>query len=108
VVFGAGGERDQPKRPMMGQAARLADSVILTSDNPRSEDPAAIAAAIRTGLGDHPDVETVIDRAEAIRRAVRAGRPGDVIVIAGKGHETEQTAGGQVRHFSDRDVVLEG
>lgn len=107
VVFGAGGERDQPKRPMMGQAAHAADSVILTSDNPRSEDPAAIAAAIRAGLGEHPNVETVLDRAEAIRRAVRAGRPGDVIVVAGKGHETEQSAGGTTRRFSDRDVALE-
>ncbi len=76
VVFGAGGERDQEKRPMMGQAARLADRVVLTSDNPRSEDPALIAAAIRTGLDDHPHVEVVLDRAEAIRQAVRRATRG--------------------------------
>jgi UDP-N-acetylmuramoyl-L-alanyl-D-glutamate--2,6-diaminopimelate ligase len=105
VVFGAGGERDQEKRPMMGQAARLADRVVLTSDNPRSEDPALIAAAIRTGLDDHPHVEVMLDRADAIREAVRRAAPGDTVIVAGKGHETEQQVDGVVRHFSDRDVV---
>jgi UDP-N-acetylmuramoyl-L-alanyl-D-glutamate--2,6-diaminopimelate ligase len=107
VVFGAGGERDQDKRPMMGKAARFADRVVITSDNPRSEDPALIAAAIREGLGDHPHVETVLDRADAIRHAVRTATRGDTVVIAGKGHESEQHVDGTVRHFSDREIATE-
>lgn len=105
VVFGAGGERDHDKRPMMGSAASGADRVILTSDNPRSEDPAAIANAIATGLQDHPSVTVLLDRAEAIRSAIRESRPGDVVLVAGKGHETEQHTSGGVRPFSDRDVA---
>ena len=88
VVFGAGGDRDKGKRPMMGQAARdHADVVFVTDDNPRSEDPAAIRAAI---LDTCPDATEVGDRAEAILRGVDALQPGDALVIAGKGHEDYQ------------------
>ncbi len=97
VVFGAGGDRDQDKRPLMGDAAaRLADRVVLTSDNPRSEDPAAILAAIRLGA-DNPglsaEVEEEPDRAAAIEGAVARAAPGDLVLIAGKGHETTQQVG---------------
>ncbi len=89
VVFGAGGDRDRGKRPQMGEiAARLADRVIVTSDNPRSEDPAAIIDEILAGTG--PDVDHLVDRREAIERALADAREGDVVVIAGKGHEQGQ------------------
>ena len=98
-VFGCGGDRDPIKRPLMGEvAARLADEVVLTSDNPRSEEPAAILAAIRTGA---PRAEVIPDRREAIRRAIQNARPADLILIAGKGHENYQETAGQRRHFSD-------
>ena len=98
VVFGAGGDRDRGKRPLMGQAATAADVVFVTDDNPRSEDPAAIRAAI---LAAAPGATEVGDRAEAILRAVDAAGPGDVVLIAGKGHETGQTVGDQVFPFDD-------
>jgi UDP-N-acetylmuramoyl-L-alanyl-D-glutamate--2,6-diaminopimelate ligase len=106
VVFGAGGHRDREKRPKMGEAARAADRVLLTSDNPRDEDPAAIAAAIREGLAGHSNVETDLDRRSAIRRAVLEAAPDDVIVVAGRGHETEQIVGCAAVPFSDKDVAL--
>jgi len=106
VVFGCGGDRDPGKRPAMGAAARLADSAWVTSDNPRSEDPLAIIAAIVPGLGDHPHT-VVLDRREAILRAVADCRPGDVLVIAGKGHETTQTIGASALPFDDRAVARE-
>lgn len=100
VVFGAGGDRDATKRPLMGAiAGRLADRVILTSDNPRSEDPRAILAAIRRGLQSAPEVEP--DRARAIGLAVREAADADVVLIAGKGHETYQEVAGVKRPFSD-------
>jgi UDP-N-acetylmuramoyl-L-alanyl-D-glutamate--2,6-diaminopimelate ligase len=105
VVFGAGGNRDRDKRAPMGAAAAIADRVVLTSDNPRDEDPAAIAAAIREGLSGHRDVEVELDRAAAITGAIGRAAPGDVVVIAGKGHERDQTAGGARRPFSDVDVA---
>ncbi|AUX46422.1 hypothetical protein SOCE26_079280 [Sorangium cellulosum] len=105
VVFGAGGDRDRDKRPLMGAAARAADRVVLTSDNPRGEDPAAIAAAIRAGLGDHGDVAVVLDRARAIEGAVTSAAEGEIVVIAGKGHEAEQVIAGERRRFSDREVA---
>ncbi len=105
VVFGAGGDRDQHKRPLMGEAAAAADRIVLTSDNPRSEDPAAIAAAIREGLPGHAGVSLELDRARAIRSAIADASEGDVVVIAGKGHETTQTIGGETRPFSDRDIA---
>ena len=106
VVFGAGGDRDPTKRPEMGEVvARLADVVVLTTDNPRHEDPAAIMAAVTTGLADHPDVTVEPDRATAIGLAVDRARPGDVVLIAGKGHETTQTIGDVVTPFVDREVL---
>jgi UDP-N-acetylmuramoyl-L-alanyl-D-glutamate--2,6-diaminopimelate ligase len=108
VVFGCGGDRDVAKRPLMGEVAtRLADDVILTSDNPRSEDPLAIIDDIRAGIpaGAAATVAVEPDRRRAIERAVTGARPGDVVVIAGKGHETTQTIGDTVRPFDDRQVA---
>jgi UDP-N-acetylmuramoyl-L-alanyl-D-glutamate--2,6-diaminopimelate ligase len=103
VVFGAGGDRDQGKRPLMGAiAAESADSVIVTDDNPRSENPAAIRAAI---LKAAPGATEVGDRNEAIRSAVAALRAGDVLLIAGKGHETGQIIGSRILPFSDHEAV---
>ena len=105
VVFGAGGDRDPGKRaPMGGIAAELADLVIVTDDNPRGEDPAAIRREILAGAaeGGPAQVVEVADRREAIRRAVAWAGPGDVVLVAGKGHETGQRAGGEVRPFDDR------
>lgn len=102
LVFGCGGDRDRGKRPLMGATAReLADQVIVTDDNPRSENPTDIVAEILGGRSS-----TVIhDRALAIRSAIDAATDGDVVVIAGKGHETTQTYGAEARPFSDRDIV---
>jgi UDP-N-acetylmuramoyl-L-alanyl-D-glutamate--2,6-diaminopimelate ligase len=107
VVFGCGGDRDRGKRPIMGQIAkRLADRVIVTSDNPRSEDPEAIIAEILIGTG--PDVEHNVERREAIAQAIARAAPGDVIVIAGKGHEQGQEfANGRKLPFDDVTVVRE-
>ena len=106
VVFGAGGDRDRGKRPLMGRiAADRADVVIVTSDNPRSEDPLAIIQDVLQGAG--LDVEIDIDRRSAIRRALDLAEPGDVVVIAGKGHEQGQEIGGVVHPFDDRAVVRE-
>jgi UDP-N-acetylmuramoyl-L-alanyl-D-glutamate--2,6-diaminopimelate ligase len=103
-VFGAGGDRDRTKRPVMGEiAARLADVAILTSDNPRSEDPQAIADEVVAGAPGALTVE--LDRRRAIEAAVELARPGDVIVIAGKGHEQGQEIGGQIQPFDDREVA---
>ena len=104
-VFGCGGDRDAGKRPIMGElAARLADHVIVTSDNPRGEAPAAIIEQVMAGVVDG-DVESIEDRQVAIFAAVHQARPGDVILVAGKGHETYQEIAG-VRHpFSDREVA---
>ena len=109
VVFGCGGDRDHEKRPEMGrEAARGADRVIVTSDNARSEDPAAIAAAVVAGTGDGPaPVSVELDRRAAIRQAFDAAHPGDVVLIAGKGHETHQQIGGHDRPFDDRAVARE-
>ncbi|TRW97224.1 UDP-N-acetylmuramoyl-L-alanyl-D-glutamate--2,6-diaminopimelate ligase [Paracoccus sp. M683] len=102
VVIGAGGDRDTGKRPLMGQAARdFADVVIVTDDNPRTEDPAAIRAAVMAGAG--PDAIEVADRAEAILRGVDALQPGDALLIAGKGHETGQVVGHDVYPFDDAE-----
>jgi UDP-N-acetylmuramoyl-L-alanyl-D-glutamate--2,6-diaminopimelate ligase len=103
VVFGCGGDRDAGKRPAMGAAAAVADVVVVTSDNPRSEDPAAIIADILRGVGDRSAlVES--DRREAIRAAIAMCAPGDVLLVAGKGHETTQTVGDTVLPFDDRAV----
>ena len=105
VVFGAGGDRDRGKRPLMGRVAReLADRVIVTSDNPRSEEPEAILADILEGTG--PDVEHELDRRAAIVRALETADTGDVVVVAGKGHEQgQELAGGRKEPFDDREVV---
>ena len=109
VVFGCGGDRDQGKRPMMGTiAARMADRVVVTDDNPRGESPAAIRAAI---LQAAPGAIDIGDRREAISASIAELRAGDVLLIAGKGHETGQIIGKQVLPFSDHDAVaaaLEG
>ena len=102
-VFGCGGDRDKGKRPIMGKiAARLADSVIVTDDNPRSEHPQTIRGEILAGAGGAREIG---DRAEAIRAGSRLLGAGDVLLIAGKGHETGQIVGGTVLPFSDHDVV---
>ena len=99
VVFGAGGDRDTGKRPLMGAAARdHADVLFVTDDNPRSEDPATIRAAIMAAC---PDANEIGDRAEAILLGVDALGPGDALLIAGKGHESGQTIAGNVYPFDD-------
>jgi UDP-N-acetylmuramoyl-L-alanyl-D-glutamate--2,6-diaminopimelate ligase len=115
VVFGAGGDRDREKRPLMGAAARrLADYAVVTSDNPRSEDPDAIIAAIVEGAegaaaaGEGSSLEVESDRRSAIERAMELARPGDIVLIAGKGHEQGQEfGGGRKVPFDDRDVARE-
>ena len=107
-VFGCGGDRDRGKRALMGAvAADLADRIVVTDDNPRSEDPAAIVADIRSGVGEHPRVSVIHDRRAALAHAIGKARPGDVVLIAGKGHETEQIVDRERRSFSDRAVVAE-
>jgi len=126
VVFGCGGDRDAGKRPLMGEAAgRAADLVVVTSDNPRSEDPAAIVSAVLPGLaaaGREPvgrdgalaganGYAVEVDRRAAIELAVAALGPDDLLLVAGKGHETTQTFADRVVHFDDREEVrraLEG
>ncbi len=111
VVLGCGGDRDRGKRPHMGEiAARGADLLVITDDNPRSEDPAAIRAAMREGAlavppGERGEVRDVGGRAEAITEAVAAAGPGDTVLVAGKGHETGQEVAGVVHPFDDRLVL---
>ncbi len=108
TVCGCGGNRDRGKRPQMAVAAAdRSDRVILTSDNPRNEDPDAIIAEMKAGLNDRQAASTltITDRREAIRTAVALARPGDVILIAGKGHETYQIIGPVTNHFDDREEV---
>lgn len=105
VVFGAGGDRDRAKRPLMGEiAGRLADVAIVTDDNPRSEDPASIRKAVREGC---PDAQEIGDRRKAIHHAVGLMREGDVVVIAGKGHEQGQIVGGVTHPFDDATEAAE-
>jgi UDP-N-acetylmuramyl-tripeptide synthetase len=110
VIFGCGGDRDRTKRPIMGRLAMdYGDIVIATSDNPRSEDPAAILAEIETGLKEKQTAakgyEIIADRRSAIARALGLARSDDVVVIAGKGHETYQILKDKTIHFDDREVV---
>jgi UDP-N-acetylmuramoyl-L-alanyl-D-glutamate--2,6-diaminopimelate ligase len=111
VVFGAGGDRDRSKRPLMGTvAARLADAVVVTSDNPRSENPSSIIDQILEGVvaeSSHGPDEIDPDRARAIRSAITRAKPGDVVVIAGKGHETGQELADRTIPFDDRIVAAE-
>ncbi|MBM3855429.1 MAG: UDP-N-acetylmuramoyl-L-alanyl-D-glutamate--2,6-diaminopimelate ligase [Verrucomicrobia bacterium] len=114
TVFGCGGDRDRGKRPKMGRAAvRYSDVVVLTSDNPRTEDPLSILQEVETGVAEalkerpHVQYRKVADRREAIQAAVREARPGDMVLIAGKGHEDYQIVGTQKFHFDDREVARE-
>jgi UDP-N-acetylmuramoyl-L-alanyl-D-glutamate--2,6-diaminopimelate ligase len=106
IVFGCGGDRDRSKRPLMGDiASRLADVAVLTSDNPRSEDPLAIIGEVKAGVAADQRAKLAVepDRAAAIRLAIAGARAGDVVLIAGKGHETGQEVAGTVAPFDDRD-----
>lgn len=108
VVFGCGGDRDSGKRPIMGRAALAADYAVVTSDNPRTEDPNAIIEDIVAGMGEGTDhFEVVPDRRDAIARAIAVANPGDAILIAGKGHEDYQIIGTEKHHFDDREVAAE-
>ncbi|MEM9201189.1 MAG: UDP-N-acetylmuramoyl-L-alanyl-D-glutamate--2,6-diaminopimelate ligase [Actinomycetota bacterium] len=107
VVFGAGGDRDHGKRPQMGEVCRrLADRVVVTSDNPRGESPESIISAIVSGMDGRPELIEP-DRRQAIRHALAGARSGDLVVIAGKGHETTQTIADEVLDFDDRVVARE-
>jgi UDP-N-acetylmuramoyl-L-alanyl-D-glutamate--2,6-diaminopimelate ligase len=108
VVFGCGGDRDRGKRPEMGRiASALADRVYVTSDNPRSEDPQAIVDEILAGIpaAERERVCVDLDRRAAIRRAIEEAAGGDVVLVAGKGHENYQIAGTTPVHFDDREEV---
>ena len=106
VLFGAGGDRDAAKRPLMGRAvAERADFAVVTSDNPRTEDPDAIIDQVVAGMGDAPH-ERVSDRRAAIGRALEVATPGDLVVLAGKGHETSQIVGAEKLPFDEREIVL--
>ena len=109
VLFGCGGDRDRTKRPKMGTvAARLADYVIVTSDNPRTEEPKAIIDDILEGMKDIPTPKKVIEnRIEAINFAIANAKPGDIIILAGKGHETYQIIGTETIHLDEREVIAE-
>jgi UDP-N-acetylmuramoyl-L-alanyl-D-glutamate--2,6-diaminopimelate ligase len=105
-VFGCGGDRDCGKRPEMGRVAeQLADELIITDDNPRSEDGAAIVADILAGLAEPVRARVERDRAAAIRQALTAAAAGDIVLVAGKGHEEVQIVGDVLRPFSDRRLV---
>ena len=106
VVLGAGGDRDRDKRPLMGAAAAAADVLVVTDDNPRSEDPADIRAAVLEGArGGRADVVEIAGRTEAIRRAVQDAAAGDIVLILGRGHETHQEVRGAFLPLDDRDLV---
>jgi len=112
TVFGCGGDRDRTKRPKMGRAAvQYSDVVILTSDNPRTEDPAAILREVEVGVKEaladrgHVRYRMVAERREAIEAAIREAKPGDMVLIAGKGHEDYQIVGTTKYHFDDREVA---
>jgi UDP-N-acetylmuramoyl-L-alanyl-D-glutamate--2,6-diaminopimelate ligase len=105
LVFGAGGDRDRDKRPLMAQAASPADSIIVTSDNPRSESPTKIIDEICQGFASLDHVQTCVDRNLAIQMAAKMAQPGDVVVIAGRGHESIQQIGTRSISFDDRKVT---
>jgi UDP-N-acetylmuramoyl-L-alanyl-D-glutamate--2,6-diaminopimelate ligase len=108
TVFGCGGERDSAKRPIMGKvASTLSDVTIVTSDNPRHESPDAIIDAIIAGVDTAAVVVREVDRRAAIARALESARAGDVVVVAGKGHESTQTFADRVVEFDDREVIRE-
>lgn len=105
VVFGAGGNRDRAKRPLLGAAARAADRIVLTSDNPRDEDPRAIVDEIAEGIGAHANLSRELDRQRAIQLALREAGAQDWVLIAGKGHESQQEIAGIKAAFSDAAIV---
>ena len=108
LVFGAGGDRDRAKRPAMGlAAAQGADHCIVTSDNPRTEDPESIVREIVAGIPAGTSCEAVVDRRAAIARSLEQARPGDLVLLAGKGHETTQVVGTRVLPFDEREIVRE-
>lgn len=107
TVFGCGGERDRTKRPLMGASAcKRSDMVFLTNDNPRREDPQQIFADILKGMEGCNNFVVEPDRAAAIRRALAYAQSGDIVIIAGKGHEDYQIIGTEKKHFSDKETVL--
>jgi UDP-N-acetylmuramoyl-L-alanyl-D-glutamate--2,6-diaminopimelate ligase len=107
-VVGAGGNRDKSKRPLMAKyAADSSDTVILTSDNPRFEEPEAIIKDMQQGVNDKSNVLAITNRKEAIRAACMMGGSKDIILVAGKGHETYQEIKGVKHHFDDKEVVRE-
>src|SRR5262249_33864013 len=113
TVFGAGGDRDRTKRPLMGMvAARLSDVVVITSDNPRSEDPERIIEEVKRGADPetrrgHVEVKTMVDRRDAIQHAIESAQAEDIVLIAGKGHEKYQEIGGRATPFDDVAVARE-
>lgn len=109
TVFGCGGDRDKGKRPLMGAtAAKYSDFLVVTSDNPRTEEPDAIIRDILAGLRDTgTPYEVVENRTQAIRFAMKNARPGDIVLLAGKGHETYQILADGVIHLDEREVVAE-
>jgi len=109
TLFGCGGDRDKTKRPLMGEiAAELSDLVVVTTDNPRSEEPGAIISDILAGLeGVKTPYMVIENRREAIHWALENAGPGDVLLLVGKGHETYQIFGSEKRHFDEREVVAE-
>jgi UDP-N-acetylmuramoyl-L-alanyl-D-glutamate--2,6-diaminopimelate ligase len=106
VVFGCGGDRDRGKRPQMGAIAeRLADRVFVTDDNPRSESSDAIIEEILAGMQQPESALVESDRRRAIQQSIQMAQPGDIVLVAGKGHEDYQLVGDQVLHFDDREEV---
>lgn len=106
TVFGAGGDRDKTKRPIMGEiAASLSDFTIVTSDNPRSENPSTIIEDILSGIKDGKNIETEVDRSNAIQKAITLANVGDIVLVAGKGHEDYQEIAGVKTHFSDKETL---
>ena len=109
AIFGCGGDRDRGKRPMMGSAAsRFADRVVVTSDNPRSEDPETIIREILAGCDGPAEVSSCVDRREAVVEAVASAAPEDVVLVAGKGHESEQILKDGPHPYRDDEAVREG
>ena len=106
LLFGCGGDRDRTKRPLMGEiAGRLADFVVVTSDNPRTEPPGAIIEDILKGLPGRENVKVVENRAEAIKWVIENARADDIILLAGKGHETYQILNGKTIPFDERQII---